>query len=189
MTLEEVIRTRKQFEKPHVKCWSPTTWVWFGLELPCAIFFIYIFIQTVHSPSWQLDILTVFFAFSTIGGLVTFADEWDQDIENHIEQWKEKIAIPFINSLPIEKHEVLSIHILNEPIFFQPTQNEPISITVSFKKDNSIQTITNEAIFISDLNESETPYIEYQKLNKDLGNEIYSGFYNLKLHLPKQYQI
>ncbi|UNY39950.1 hypothetical protein KLEB273_gp094 [Bacillus phage vB_BauM_KLEB27-3] len=60
-------------------------------------------------------------------------------------------------------------------------------VVVSYK-DESIVTKAFWYETDMDLTEKDKPYIEFQKLQHDLGHGIEPGIYNVKIHLPESYE-
>ncbi|MBP1308973.1 hypothetical protein JOD82_001993 [Paenibacillus sp. 1182] len=120
--------------------------------------------------------------------------QYDSDIEH----WKKEIAMPYIHSLPVKKSEVIYIKIdpelgtdvMNIDPFYNLTNSKEVRrtpVVVSFKEEGEVTTTTDWLTTSMELSDGEKPYIEYQRLDRDLGHDVNAGIYNAKIHLPKSY--
>lgn len=114
--------------------------------------------------------------------------------------WKKEIANPYVASLPITKENIDSIEFNKnistkeaESNFYTKevdTKTSPKSpVIVSFQENgsSSLTTLTDYYKVKKDLKNGEKPYVTYQHLDKKLGEGMDKGFYNLEIHLPKDY--
>lgn len=115
-----------------------------------------------------------------------------------VKKWKDEIAYPFIQSLEKEQKEVIFIkieptlsHSVNGFMFMgsgsvlsKPVEKTPIAVSY---KDNGITTRTDWVPTHMELTDQEKPYIEFQRLEKDLGHGIKAGIYNPQVYLPESY--
>lgn len=115
--------------------------------------------------------------------------------EKQVAKWKEEAVVPYIESLPVEKREVVYIKIdpeLSEKISggYHYTTSKTIertALSISFK-ENGLTTLTNFYEANMDLTDEEKPYVTYQYVPKKLGKGVGKGFYNVKVHLPVNYK-
>lgn len=119
-----------------------------------------------------------------------------------VESWRNQYAIPYINSLPKEKHEVIFVKIEASSsqkikdnglwLYSQEVQRTPL--TISFKGDTGIETQTYWYATDMSLTPEQRPYVEYTVLPEDLGADkegnvqFWAGRYNHKIYLPENYQ-
>jgi hypothetical protein len=123
----------------------------------------------------------------------------NQDMEEEsslVTKWKQEVAMSFIQSLPTEKHEVVFIKI--EPQLSHNVQSSllrytysvPVKLTpltISFK-GNGIETYTDWYEAHMELTKEQQPYVTYKKLDRDLGNGIQAGMFDVKVYLPESYK-
>lgn len=115
--------------------------------------------------------------------------------DEQVAKWREETAAPYIESLPVEKREVVYIKIdpeLSEKISggYHYTTSKTIertALSISFK-ENGLTTLTNFYEANMDLTDEEKPYVTYQYVPKKLGKGVGKGFYNVKVHLPENYK-
>lgn len=130
---------------------------------------------------------------------IASAEKENKLLEEEIAEWKEDVALPYINSLEREQKEIVFIKIEPElshetkgsmvfgsgTITSSPVEKTPIS--VSFK-DGGVITRTDWVETRMELTDQSKPYIQFQRLTKDLGHGIKAGYYNPKVFLPESYE-
>lgn len=107
--------------------------------------------------------------------------------------WQDLDAKNYIKGLEKKTKEISYFKISKE----QPPQSEfwygsksfihndiLMFATITYNED---ETISGWFLINEDLKPNEKPYIEYVELEKDLGNLIDKGFYNVIVHLPSDY--
>jgi hypothetical protein len=120
----------------------------------------------------------------------------DEIKEKQINKWKEEVAYPYINSLPIEEKEIVFIkidpelsHDVERSLFY--TYSTPVQLTplvITYIDDGGAATITRWTETKMKLTDKEKPYIKFQELKKDLGNGVDKGLYNVRVYLPRNYK-
>lgn len=151
------------------------------------------------------DYIAYGFIFLTIGIIwfvflgIASSEKENKLLEEEISKWKEEVAIPYIASLEKEQKEVVFIkiepelsHETNGSIVFGTgtiisSSVEKTPITVSFK-DGGVITRTDWVETRMELTNQTKPYIQFQRLTKDLGHGIKAGYYNPKVYLPESYE-
>lgn len=202
MTIDQVIEMGQNIQKPEYGMFSQfTTTIWFWVIGLFIVGFIVMGIEVASRlevgsfGSFLCMIATSIALFNVFGS--TLAENGDYN--KKIDEWRETVATPFIQSLPVQKKEVVYIKI--DPELGSNVQGSSIFGTgytytseiertpVSFSyKDKGIVTKTLWAETTMELTDEEKPYVEFQKLEKDLGHGIEAGIYNYKIHLPDSYQ-
>ncbi|WP_442637861.1 hypothetical protein [Rossellomorea marisflavi] len=188
MTQEEVIRLGQKALEVDGSVWVKVGLV--GMVIGVIIFIIAI--GTVSPTGGGLAMIfgiLGFFAF--IGG--SFSDSNIKD--NQVAKWNKEVATPYIESLPVEKRNVVYIKIdpeltsETEGSFYYTTSKtvERTPLTFSFK-ENGLTTLTNWYETHMELTDEEKPYVTYQYVPKKLGEGVEKGFYNVKLYLPENYE-
>lgn len=189
MTIDQVIDLGKNAEYIQDIDWfSNPWWVW----IVCPILIILIVIQISEGDGMSPVLMIV--AVVMILVLTTKVD-----VDDQISRWEKKVAAPYVNSLPVERKEIVFIKI--DPEMTTKTNGsllfgggyidsrvvEKTPITVSFK-DNGVVTRTDWYQTKMELTESEKPYIEFQRLDRNLGHSFKKGLYNVRVHLPESYE-
>ncbi|ALS09899.1 hypothetical protein ABE82_26125 (plasmid) [Paenibacillus peoriae] len=117
-----------------------------------------------------------------------------------IEKWKNNIVRPYIESLPKTHKEIIYIKITpeinssrnsdysGESWYTSKSTMERTPLTVAYK-DNGIVTSTDFYEIHAELSDHEKPYIEFLRLAHDLGNNVDSGKYNMKIYIPKSIKL
>ena len=196
MTIDKVIELGEKAKVTIEFDWlSAPWWVWIIVGL-CSL----VIIAVIHGVLTGADTEGIGAILPIIG--VTFMIYMffiDKETYDGVSAWEKDIAIPYIESLPVEKKEVVYIKI--DPELSHETTGyylfgngyttskeiQKTPLTVSYK-DNGVVTRTDWYQTKMELTEEEKPYIEYQELKKDLGHDIYAGMYNVKVYLPKSYE-
>jgi hypothetical protein len=190
MTLQEVIQAGQidvSINIFQITAW----WVWILL-----IFFISLGLYA--SKHWMVgtELFCVLGIIITVSGIFTNYQFTKSKIEkDQLEKWRQQYVIPYINSLPKEKKEVVFIkidpelsHNVKGNYFY--TYSVPVKLTpltISFK-GNGIETYTNWYEAYMELTKEQKPYVEFVRLNQSLGNGYDAGLYNVKVFLPETYQ-
>jgi len=189
MTVDQVIELGKNAEVVRDVHWfSAPWWVWIvctGLIIWGILLFTW---DHVLSPGLLICI-----------AIVTFVAHTDMTVDDQISKWEKKVATPYVNSLLVERKEVVFIKI--DPEMTAKTQGsllygsgyidsrvvEKTPITVSFK-DDGVVTRTDWYQTKMELTKNEKPYIEFQRLDRNLGHSFKKGLYNVRVHLPESYE-
>lgn len=189
MTIDQVIELGKNADViKDVHWFSAPWWVWivcFGLIVWIVLLFA---CDHAISPGILMCIAIVMFIANT-----------DVTVDDQISKWEKKVAAPYVNNLPVEKKEIVFIKI--DPEMTAKTKGsllygsgyidsrvvEKTPITVSFK-DNGVVTRTDWYQTKMELTKNEKPYIEFQRLDKNLGHSFKKGLYNVRVHLPESYE-
>lgn len=189
VTVDQIIELGRNAEVVRDIHWfSAPWWVWVvctGLIVWVILLFAW---DHVLSPGLLICI-----------AIVTFATHTDMTVDDQISKWEKKVAAPYVNSLPVERKEVVFIKI--DPEMTAKTQGrllygsgyidsrvvEKTPITVSFK-DNGVVTRTDWYQTKMELTKNEKPYIEFQRLDTNLGHSFKKGLYNVRVHLPESYE-
>jgi hypothetical protein len=146
-----------------------------------------------NDESFGITLMIMFWFIGSIAYIELINDEIK---DKQINKWKTEVAYPYINSLPIEKKEIVFIkidpelsHDVKGNSFY--TYSTPVQLTplaISYVDDGGIVTITRWTETRMELTDKEKPYIEFQELKKDLGNGVDKGLYNVKVYLPRNYK-
>jgi hypothetical protein len=198
MTSQEVIKLGQQIVKPEINngwlmpvigisllilsgiVWSKASSIKFILTRVIAYFMIILI--TVTS--------ICYIAYTLDSGL----READKKYEAELLEWKTAVALPFIESLPLEKKEIVYIKIdpelsVTQPHYkVSPTEIQRTALTLSYKDNGKLVTRTDWYETNMTLTSEEEPYIEYRALNKYLGHGIKASLYGTKVYLPESYK-
>jgi hypothetical protein len=166
-------------------------WAW-------LLLFFFIGLGLYASKHWMAgtEFFCVLGIIITVSGIFANYQFTKSEIEKDLlEKWRQQYAIPYINSLPKEKKEVVFIkidpelsHNVKGNYFY--TYSVPVKLTpltISFK-GNGIETYTNWYEAYMELTKEQKPYVEFVRLNQSLGNGYDAGLYNVKVFLPETYQ-
>lgn len=134
----------------------------------------------------------------TVIGAITVCVTSQHSIDFKEEQtvkWKEEVAKPYISTLSIQSKEVVFIKINTEISqkmtgnhYYTSKEVKRTPLTISFKEDDGLTTLTNWYETKMVLTDKEEPYVEYQYVQKNLGHGYKQGYYNVKIFLPKDYK-
>ena len=103
-----------------------------------------------------------------------------------VEHWEKEMVKPYINSL---EKTVQPIDIIRlEPALEDNVMKGKQRLTLIYTKDGEL--VTNTSTFTVEVSEDTTiePYLEYVRLNTDLGKGYDAGSYNRKVVIPKGYK-
>ncbi|WCF11602.1 hypothetical protein NDS46_30110 (plasmid) [Paenibacillus thiaminolyticus] len=202
MTIDEVIQLGEAIEMPSYGMFpqfDATTWFW-----AISLFFVGSLFSLFWMKSKFLDAIggymmlaaVIIFILNVLSSLVA----QEKDYHRMINDWREKVATPFIESLPVEKKEIVFIKIEPELSpnvkgssflgtgYTYTTQIEKTPLTVSYK-DKGVVTKTDWYEAYMELTADEdSPFIEFQRVEKDLGHGIKAGIYNSRIFLPESYK-
>lgn len=195
MAIEEVIRLGKVASHDvDISMFALPSWAWWTLSILLVITIICLLgaieSSIMFTPVWVFIILCV---------IIYNGYQEDSIVNEKVDKWEVEVAKPYIESLPIERREIVFIkidpelsHDVKGSAFFGSgyTYSEEIQrtpLTISFK-ENGLTTLTNWYETQMELTEEEKPYVEYQNLPKGLGNGVDKGMYNVKVHLPESYE-
>ncbi|AJD93275.1 hypothetical protein JMA_39570 (plasmid) [Jeotgalibacillus malaysiensis] len=183
MTIEQVIKAGESV--PSTMGDIPVyVWILLGISI------LWVVLSLLTGNEFYLVLFFVCFAFGLHGALSI-----QSTISNErFAKWEEEYVIPYLDSLPLEKREVVFLKIetdLELPRDVYRYSEESLAIkktplTVSFK-GNGVETYTDWVETHMELTDEEKPYIEFKRLKKDLGNGIDAGLYNEKVYLPESY--
>lgn len=183
MTIEQVM---KAGESVPGGFGDVSTWVW--VVLAFSLFFI-VMTFTSDEPFYMLPGMLLLIV-GIIGGAVTVTHAESE----RFEKWEKEYVAPFIDELPLQKSEVVFIKIeadleLPENVYASNEDRLAVKktpLTVSFK-GNGVETYTDWVETHMELTDEEKPFIEYKRLEQDLGNGVDAGIYNKKIYLPESY--
>lgn len=203
MNIDKVIKLGDSIKLEELGFFSQftsTTWIWVvGLIAVAILFLIIAFLADAEQ---LLSVSFALFVASTAlilwyGVVMTGSKEielYNKDIQN----WKEEVALPYIQSLEKEQKEIVYIKIDPEMSsktngfmflgsgYVDSVNTEKTPVVVSYK-DNGIVTRTDWVPTRMELTENETPFIEFQNLKEDLGHDLNAGIYNPQIFLPESY--
>lgn len=110
-------------------------------------------------------------------------------------KWREEVAMPYIESLPKEKREIVFIKIDPELArssyggrYSHAQTIELTPLTVSYVDNDTVVTRTEWYQTSMKLTDETNPFIEFQQLEQDLGHDVNKGVYNAVVYLPKSYK-
>lgn len=114
---------------------------------------------------------------------------------NEEKKWKEEVAMPYIESLPKERREIVFIKIDPElggkserGRYSHPQNVELTPLTISYVDNDTVVTRTEWYKTYMKLTDETKPYIEFQRLEQDLGHDVNKGVYNAVVYMPKSYE-
>lgn len=131
------------------------------------------------------------------------ANVHEEATEKAVAKWKENYALPYINSLPVEKHEVVFVkieantsqEIKDSGTYLRSEEVHRTPLTVSYKHETGVITKTDWYSTNMGLTPEAKPYVEYVTLPEPLGvtkegekAEFWAGQYNYKVYLPENYE-
>jgi len=131
------------------------------------------------------------------------ANEQTERVQNNIAKWKKDYAIPYINTLPTERREVVFVKIeatstqelKDHGGYLRSQEVNRTPLTVSYKDNGGVVTKTDWYNANMGLIADDKPYIEYVNLPEPLGvrddgkkAEFWAGQYNYMVYLPMNYQ-
>lgn len=208
MKLEEVIELGKQSNVVREIHWLSGSF-WSSIVLTISILYLIYSICRAIIKTFQtrrsFRSKTFIFHFNPISvalvsiSLIFYLLSVKIEIRDEVDKWKNEVVKPYIESLPIEKKEIVFIKIDPEldyridERYILGTGRTTISavektpVVVSYK-DKGIVTKAFWYETDMDLTKKDKPYIEFQKLEHDLGHGIEPGIYNVKIHLPESYE-
>jgi hypothetical protein len=167
-------------------------WWWYLV----SVILLLLLIAQIALMDEESFIFSIIFMLWFLGSMAYVAFINAEIETKQINKWKTEVAYPYINSLPIEKKEIVFIKIDPElshdtkgSLFY--TYSTPIQLTplvISYIDDGGVVTITRWTETKMELTDKEKPYIEFQELKKDLGNGVDKGLYNVKVYLPRSYK-
>jgi hypothetical protein len=118
------------------------------------------------------------------------------DLKNdEIEKWRQEYVYPYIQTLPLQKSEVIYLKITPQIEYnlsywygSRMSKEKLQPLTVTFKKDKeSLITDTNWYDASMSLTNESKPFIEYFEFNEKLPYEVRTGIYYPKVYLPNSY--
>lgn len=169
------------------------TFIFLGLA---GLSFVMVFICIIRNDDevgaeFSMILFLVFLCIGVCGLVLNHFDS----VEREVNDWKIEVAYPYITSQPVEKSEVINIkidpelsHEVRGSLYFthsKEVRRTPIAVT--FNDNGTLVTETQWVETEMGLTEEEKPYVEYQRLNQDIGNGLTAGYYNLKIYLPADY--
>lgn len=176
MTAEEVIRLGQEAQLKTEFMWSEVSWWAWLLAIPMwaiAVFFLLYGLYLLFSGDWELTFPGILFSLmlGAIGSLGMHTGEVVVQ-EDRVGEWKNEVAIPYIESLPVEKREIVYIKIDTELshevsgqhfLYYGYTRSSEVQRTpliISYK-GNGITTETDWYEAHMELTSEELPYIEF----------------------------
>lgn len=189
MTVDQVIELGRNAEVVRDVHWFSAPW-WVWIVCIGLIVWIFVLLSDGHMNTPAFLMLVVF---------IIFIGNTDMTEDDQISKWEKRVAAPYVNSLPVERKEIVFIKI--DPEMTTDTKGsflygsgyidsrvvEKTPLTVTFK-DNGVVTRTDWYQTKMELTKNEKPYIEFQRLDRSLGHSFKKGLYNVRVHLPESYE-
>ena len=198
MTADDVIRLGKEADVTfdvNLFDLSSGEYIMIGV---CVV--VYVFLASLHiKMGAETKVFLMGMGF-VLFLAVTIILTGSMDIKHdRIASWETNVALPYIEQLPVEEYEIIYIKI--DPELSHNTSgvhvagfgttssdvSELTPLTLSFKKDGHVNTMTEWVYTEMTLSTKAKPYIRYQELNQDLGHNIQKGKYNMNVYLPEDY--
>lgn len=195
MTLEQVIEAKEKMVGG-----SPVAYHFLGTSL-IIIFIVGLILIFLHLTSDSYDtwntriILGIVMAIGGLFGGGFCFNQIDDFEKAQYKLWKKQIALPFIEELPVQKRDILFAKLDTKE-----SAKKSATSVYTYQNDNRLTPLLigfNEGELITErghyetymvLKTDETPYVEYQKVTKTLGEGLKKGYYNVKVYLPTNYQ-
>ncbi|ADO59419.1 hypothetical protein [Paenibacillus polymyxa] len=214
MTIDKVIEAGKSIVKPDLPWYSEFGVVSWSIIICSAVLGILFCIWScktekkvsdcfcIEDSNWRENWSILFICLSIVTivfNILSSASKETDIYDAKVESWRQTVAKPFIESLPKEKKEIVYIKIdpeLSEKVegfsfwgtgYTTSSEVARTPLVISYK-DQGIRTKTNWYETYMELTNDKKPYIEYQRVTKDLGHDIKAGDYNTKIYLPESYE-
>lgn len=196
MSIQEVIELGKKAKIHEKVYWLSTPWWVVTMLLISVGIFIYLCIKYKKSGIFK-DTTFLFLIFIAIS-IFCYLGNLKVKTTDDISKWRNTVAKTYIESLPVERKEIIAIKIDTQykikkgkkdfwyTKYTQKTTMQKTPLIIAYE-DNGLITDKNiYETYVTKTNKSK-PYIEFQRLNKNLGHGINKGLYNVKVYLPKSY--
>ena len=193
-----------QFEKAH-----DVPFEWFGFDGAAFLIGAYILLIIIlfvmilaKAREGYGKIIFGFILLFTLQAVFAKAEAQEKIGEN-IRKWRQEYAIPYINSLPTEKRNVVFIkieasatqEIKDNGLYLRSEEVRRTPLTVSYKDKGEIITRTDWYGTNMGLSLDEKPYLEFVILPEPVGvtedgkkAEFWAGEYNHQVFMPNNYQ-
>lgn len=171
-----------------------------------SIFLIFVFIGGLlliflhlisdSYDTWSIRIiLGIVMAIGGLLGATFFLNQTDDFEDTQYKLWKKQIAVPFVEELPVQKRDIVFAKLDTKG-----NTKKSATSAYTYQNDSRLTPLLigfNEGELITErghyetymvLKTDETPYVEYQKVTKTLGEGLKKGYYNVKVYLPTNYQ-
>lgn len=196
MNIQKVIELGKKANDTTDVLWlSPPIWV-----LIMLIVSLVIVVASVIEFKKKKEISDVkFFLMFFVGiTLLCYLGTLKVNTTDKVTPWRNHIAKTYIESLPIEKKEIVAIKIDTQykakktsntywaTKYTRKSTMKKTPLLIAYN-DNGVVTAKNVYEIHVELSDKEKPYIEFQRLNKNLGHQVDKGLYNVKVYIPKSY--
>lgn len=105
------------------------------------------------------------------------------------EEFKNKVAYPYIESLPDKRSNIVSIELEENSLrthnAFNTSVRKDMELTsIKFKDSKGFTKSLTGRVKIVDTNEKDS-YLTYKRVPKYLGGNIHEGYYNVVVHMAK----
>ncbi|MFF2531436.1 hypothetical protein ACFVS2_21250 [Brevibacillus sp. NPDC058079] len=112
-----------------------------------------------------------------------------------INEWRQTVAKPYIESLPIERTAITFFNVnpnlidkrnrgtIGETRYTRESKEIRTPLVVIYADEGKLETITYWIETAMELPKNEG-YIEFQTVPKDLGHGVNAGIYNARVYLP-----
>jgi hypothetical protein len=166
-------------------------WTYVGIVLTIGLFWL---ANTVfYDDFWGPNLFTCFLGVVSIGSIFGIA-AYNQSCAQG--EWQTNIAYPYISSLPTQHRDVVYLKVQDTSettgggglFTFYVSSHDITHVLVLYKDNGTVQKLDVTAKLAMELSSGELPYITYQQLPQDLGNNVNAGMYNIVIHLPKNYK-
>lgn len=191
MTKEQVIKAGEKIVEGEIPSYFQSIY-FFGFIGVVVLLVIALIVYRI-----MFDLLFMPFAFVTLVALFlsmvfsfTSGDfhEPFMTYNKEVEEWKKEVVEPYIESLPTKERELTTV-ILDTAKFNGTTYTDQLPLIISYKENG--KTVTTSGVYDIEerLEEGENPYLEYRRLNDELGHDVNPGSYNIKIVLPKNFKL
>ena len=192
-TIDEVIKAGQFDPEFYLSASHLSAWAWVGIVIGFLFALLVMFIGWALESGAGIAGGVVIFIIIFIGSFLNVT-EFDED------KWKNQYVIPFYNSIPTEKHEIVFVKIdpeIKTSIYggsflgagMVTTSTEKLTpLIVSYKDDGAVNTYTSWIDSKMTLTKETNPYIEFKRVPKDIDNEYKAGIYEVKVFLPEDYK-
>lgn len=116
-------------------------------------------------------------------------------VDAEVDDWKRTDVVELFDKLPTSRGEVVylkldpELAVSDDRLGNVKDTIELTPLVISYKDDDGkVFTITEWVDAKMALSDSEDAYIEYKKLEKNLGNDVNAGVYDIVVYLPKDYK-
>lgn len=195
MTLEQVIEAKEKMVGG-----SPEAYHVFGTFLfmifIAGMILVFLHLVSDSYDTWNKRILFgIVMAIVGMGGTALCFNQIDDFEKAQYKLWKKQIAVPFVEELPVQKRDIVFAKLDTKG-----NTKKSATSAYTYQNDSRLTPLLigfNEGELITErghyetymvLKTDETPYVEYQKVTKTLGEGLKKGYYNVKVYLPTNYQ-